>query len=273
MELGLIGLGKMGGNMRERLRRAGHTVVGYDRNPDVSDADSIEAMVEALPSPKVVWVMVPSGDPTRETVKTLGGLLVGGRHRHRRRQLPLDRRHRARRAPRREGHRLRRLRCLRRRLGAGERLRADGRRLPGRHRDPAADLRRAQARGRVRLGARRQGRRRALLEDGPQRHRVRRDAVLRRGLRAAAEGRAGRQRHRGLPLLARGHRDPVLAARPARRRARRRRGPRRASAATPRTRARAGGPSRRRSSTPYRCTPSRPRCSPGSPRARTTPRR
>jgi 6-phosphogluconate dehydrogenase len=78
MELGLIGLGKMGGNMRERLRRAGHTVVGYDRNPDVSDTDSIEAMVEALPSPKVVWVMVPSGDPTRETVKTLGGLLSEG---------------------------------------------------------------------------------------------------------------------------------------------------------------------------------------------------
>ena len=38
MELGLIGLGKMGGNMRERLRRAGHTVVGYDRNREVSDA-------------------------------------------------------------------------------------------------------------------------------------------------------------------------------------------------------------------------------------------
>ena len=78
MELGLIGLGKMGGNMRERLRRAGHTVVGYDRNPDVSDADSIEAMLEKLPSPKVVWVMVPSGDPTRETVKTLAGLLAEG---------------------------------------------------------------------------------------------------------------------------------------------------------------------------------------------------
>ena len=59
MDLGLIGLGKMGGNMRERIRRAGHTVVGYDRNPDVSDVDSLEAMVDALPSPKVVWVMVP----------------------------------------------------------------------------------------------------------------------------------------------------------------------------------------------------------------------
>jgi len=78
MDLGLIGLGKMGGNMRERLRRAGHTVVGYDRNPDVSDVESLEAMVKALPSPKVVWVMVPAGDPTRETVKALKELLSEG---------------------------------------------------------------------------------------------------------------------------------------------------------------------------------------------------
>jgi 6-phosphogluconate dehydrogenase len=53
-------------------------VVGYDRNPDVSDADSIEAMLDKLPSPKIVWVMVPSGEPTRETVKTLEGLLSEG---------------------------------------------------------------------------------------------------------------------------------------------------------------------------------------------------
>jgi 6-phosphogluconate dehydrogenase len=78
MDIGLIGLGKMGGNMRERLRRAGHTVVGYDRNPDVSDADSLEDMVEQLPSPKVVWVMVPAGEPTRQTVQTLKGLLGEG---------------------------------------------------------------------------------------------------------------------------------------------------------------------------------------------------
>ncbi|MDR7253040.1 6-phosphogluconate dehydrogenase [Nocardioides sp. BE266] len=78
MDIGLIGLGKMGGNMRERMRRAGLTVVGYDRNPDVSDVDSLAAMVEALPSPKVVWVMVPAGDPTRATVKELGGLLGEG---------------------------------------------------------------------------------------------------------------------------------------------------------------------------------------------------
>jgi 6-phosphogluconate dehydrogenase len=78
MDIGLVGLGKMGGNMRTRLRNGGHTVVGFDRNPDVSDVDSLESMVEKLPSPKVVWVMVPAGDPTRETVKTLGELLGAG---------------------------------------------------------------------------------------------------------------------------------------------------------------------------------------------------
>ncbi len=78
MEIGLIGLGKMGGNMRERLRRDGHTVVGYDRNPDVSDVESVAKMVEALPAPKVVWVMVPSGDPTRQTVAELATLLSEG---------------------------------------------------------------------------------------------------------------------------------------------------------------------------------------------------
>ncbi len=78
MDIGLVGLGKMGGNMRERLRRAGHTVIGYDRNPEVSDVDSLAALVDALPSPKVVWVMVPSGDPTRATVTELGGLLGAG---------------------------------------------------------------------------------------------------------------------------------------------------------------------------------------------------
>jgi 6-phosphogluconate dehydrogenase len=78
MDIGLVGLGKMGGNMRERLRRGGHTVVGFDRNPDVSDAGSLAEMVEALPAPRVVWVMVPSGDPTRQTVAELGALLAEG---------------------------------------------------------------------------------------------------------------------------------------------------------------------------------------------------
>jgi 6-phosphogluconate dehydrogenase len=78
MDIGLVGLGKMGGNMRTRLRNAGHTVIGYDRNPDLADADSLAGMVEKLPSPKVVWVMVPAGDPTRTTIEELGELLGEG---------------------------------------------------------------------------------------------------------------------------------------------------------------------------------------------------
>jgi 6-phosphogluconate dehydrogenase len=78
VQLGLIGLGKMGGNMRERLRRAGHEVVGYDRSPELQDVDSLESLVGALSAPRVVWVMVPAGDPTRETVEALGNLLEAG---------------------------------------------------------------------------------------------------------------------------------------------------------------------------------------------------
>jgi len=78
MDIGLIGLGKMGGNMRTRLRTAGHTVVGFDRNPEVSDVDSLEELVGRLPSPKVVWVMVPAGEPTRQTVSALSELLGEG---------------------------------------------------------------------------------------------------------------------------------------------------------------------------------------------------
>lgn len=78
MHLGLVGLGKMGGNMRTRMRNGGVTVVGFDRNPEVSDVGSLEELVEKLPSPKVVWVMVPAGDPTRETIRRLGELLGEG---------------------------------------------------------------------------------------------------------------------------------------------------------------------------------------------------
>jgi len=78
MDIGLIGLGKMGGNMRKRMQRAGLTVVGYDRDPDLSDVDSLAELVERLPSPKVVWVMVPHGDPTHATIQELAGLLGEG---------------------------------------------------------------------------------------------------------------------------------------------------------------------------------------------------
>jgi 6-phosphogluconate dehydrogenase len=80
MELGLVGLGKMGGNMRERLRRAGHTVVGFDTNQEISDATDLADLVGKLTAtdqPKVVWVMVPvqAIDPV---VTELSGLLGEG---------------------------------------------------------------------------------------------------------------------------------------------------------------------------------------------------
>ena len=77
MQLGLVGLGRMGGNMRERLRRAGHEVVGYDRNPEVTDSGSLAELVAALEAPRVVWVMVPS-TVTESTVDELAGLLGEG---------------------------------------------------------------------------------------------------------------------------------------------------------------------------------------------------
>ncbi|MFG2374801.1 phosphogluconate dehydrogenase (NAD(+)-dependent, decarboxylating) [Streptomyces sp. NPDC048504] len=78
MQLGLIGLGKMGGNMRERIRRAGHTVIGYDRNPEVTDVDSLAELVDKLEAPRTVWVMVPAGAPTQSVVDELGELLQPG---------------------------------------------------------------------------------------------------------------------------------------------------------------------------------------------------
>jgi 6-phosphogluconate dehydrogenase len=78
MELGLIGLGKMGGNMRERIRRGGHTVIGYDRNPDLADVHSLKELVDSLQGPRVVWVMVPAGAATQSTIDELGELLSPG---------------------------------------------------------------------------------------------------------------------------------------------------------------------------------------------------
>ena len=87
MDIGMVGLGRMGGNMSERLRRGGHRVVSYDRDPDTRQAaaasgcevvDSLEGFVEALETPRVVWVMVPSGNPTEATVAALGDVLESG---------------------------------------------------------------------------------------------------------------------------------------------------------------------------------------------------
>lgn len=78
MHIGLIGLGKMGGNMRTRLRNAGIEVTGFDRNPDVTDVATLEELVAALPSPRTVWVMVPAGTITDEVVANLNDLLDTG---------------------------------------------------------------------------------------------------------------------------------------------------------------------------------------------------
>src|SRR4051812_29685405 len=87
MQIGFVGLGRMGLNMVTRLLGGGHTVVAYDRSADaVARAEAagakgvttLEALVEGLAAPRAVWVMVPSGDPTESTVSSLGRLLSAG---------------------------------------------------------------------------------------------------------------------------------------------------------------------------------------------------
>src|SRR5436309_13549462 len=78
MTLGMIGLGRMGGNMAERLRRGGHTVLGYDRDPKIADVGSLAELAERLPAPRAVWVMVPAGGPTQETINSPGEIRSPG---------------------------------------------------------------------------------------------------------------------------------------------------------------------------------------------------
>ncbi len=87
MQLGFVGLGKMGLNMVTRLTRGGHNIVAYDRSAiavtqaaatGATGVGSLEELVRALDPPRAVWVMVPSGAPTESTVEALGGLLAAG---------------------------------------------------------------------------------------------------------------------------------------------------------------------------------------------------
>ena len=84
MDIGFVGLGKMGMNMVTRLSQGGHRVVAYDRTADLitqaeskgaTGATSLEDLVSKLPKPRAVWVMVPSGDPTEETIRHLSTIL------------------------------------------------------------------------------------------------------------------------------------------------------------------------------------------------------
>jgi 6-phosphogluconate dehydrogenase len=87
MELGIIGLGRMGGNMVQRLLEGGHRVVVYDQSADAVAAsvalgavaaDSLENMASQMTAPRAVWVMVPAGDPTEETIARLTEVLDRG---------------------------------------------------------------------------------------------------------------------------------------------------------------------------------------------------
>src|SRR5215468_9954724 len=87
MQLGMIGLGRMGANMARRLMRGGHQCVVYDRSPDAvkalaaegaTGADSLAALVRSMTKPRAVWVMVPAGAPTEATVTELANLLESG---------------------------------------------------------------------------------------------------------------------------------------------------------------------------------------------------
>jgi 6-phosphogluconate dehydrogenase len=87
MELGMIGLGKMGANMAERLAKGGHRVIGYDLNPQsvaeivkigAEGADSLEDLAGRLSDPQVVWIMVPAGGPVDQTIAAVMPLLRPG---------------------------------------------------------------------------------------------------------------------------------------------------------------------------------------------------
>ena len=75
MHVGLIGLGRMGAGIRARLEARGHTVTGFDADPARSDVPDLPALAAALPRPRLVWMMLPAGDPTETTVQRLGELL------------------------------------------------------------------------------------------------------------------------------------------------------------------------------------------------------
>ncbi|MBX3087234.1 MAG: decarboxylating 6-phosphogluconate dehydrogenase [Cryobacterium sp.] len=78
MHIGLVGLGRMGSNMRTRIEKHGIKVTGYDKNPEVTDVSSLNELVAALPAPRIVWVMVPAGEITDSVVSELVDLLEKG---------------------------------------------------------------------------------------------------------------------------------------------------------------------------------------------------
>ncbi len=216
MQLGFIGLGKMGANMVHRIHRdSEHQCVVFDFNADaVGEAEGHGASGLVRRSRTSwrssrrrarsgSWCRPASSDPADGG--HAGGAARVGRHDHRRRQLALVRRQAAPGGAGAEGDQLRRRRRQRRRLGPPGRLLHDGRRARRGGRAARAGPRRARAathRGaRARLGPLRPDRRGPLREDGPQRRGVRDDAGLRRGLLALRRVRVrARQREDRPPL-------------------------------------------------------------------------
>jgi 6-phosphogluconate dehydrogenase len=140
LSIGIVGLGRMGGNMAKRLARAGVRVAGYDATPGAADAlgadgtiqpaASLHALVDGLATPRVVWLMVPAGAPTQASIDALAAVPRARRHDRRRRQRELQGLAAPRGGARRARHPLRRLRRLGRRVGPRAGLRADVRRAP-----------------------------------------------------------------------------------------------------------------------------------------------
>ena len=117
MQLGMIGLGRMGGNMTKRLAERGHDMKTYDPSVE-STAKTLEELRDQLDAPRSFWMMVPAGKITEDTFQTLLGLARAGRRDRRRRQLELPRLAAAVRGREGEGDPLRRRRRLGRRLGS-----------------------------------------------------------------------------------------------------------------------------------------------------------
>ena len=191
MKIGMVGLGKMGANMTERLLKAGHEVVAFDLSAEARDAvaakgaepaTSLEDLATKLSAPRAVWVMVPSGAPTDSTIAELAGhfesgdVIVDGGNSNYKEAAPTA----AQLAEKGIGF-------VDAGTSGGVWGLTEGYCLMVGGTDEAVAVVRAgpQDAGAGRgLLPRRAGRRRPLRQDGPQRHRVRPDAGLRRGVRA-----------------------------------------------------------------------------------------